>query len=45
VLIDRGLSNGEQVVTSNLGSPVNRMAIRTNTEPSNPAPTPAAVTP
>lgn len=29
VLIDQGLKDGEQVVTSNLGSPVNRMAIRT----------------
>lgn len=45
VLIDRGLNNGESVVTSNLGSPVNRMAIRTNertkesAEPAAPAPT------
>lgn len=44
VLIDRGLNNGESVVTSNLGSPVNRMAIRTNertneaNEPATPAP-------
>ena len=35
VLIDRGLANGESIVTSNLGSPVNRMAIRTN-EPTTP---------
>jgi RND family efflux transporter MFP subunit len=30
VLIDQGLKDGEHIVTSNLGSPVNRMAIRTN---------------
>jgi RND family efflux transporter MFP subunit len=30
VLIDQGLNNGDSIVTSNLGSPVNRMAIRTN---------------
>jgi len=36
VLIDRGLANGESIVTSNLGSPVNRMAIRTS-EPTTPA--------
>lgn len=46
VLIDRGLNNGENIVTSNLGSPVNRMAIRTN-EPANDGdtPTPEAVKP
>ena len=44
VLIDRGLNNGESIVTSNLGSPVNRMAIRTN-ESTPPSPTPAAVKP
>ena len=44
VLIDRGLNDGESIVTSNLGSPVNRMAIRTN-ESTPPSPTPAAVKP
>lgn len=45
VLIDRGLNNGENIVTSNLGSPVNRMAIRTNeltsgsAAPATPSPT------
>lgn len=42
VLIDRGLNNGDSIVTSNLGSPVNRMAIRTN---DSPTPTPAVVKP
>jgi hypothetical protein len=46
VLIDRGLNNGESIVTSNLGSPVNRMAIRTNEPPNNATtPAPAAVKP
>jgi RND family efflux transporter MFP subunit len=30
VLIDQGLKNDDEIVTSNLGAPVNRMAIRTN---------------
>lgn len=42
VLIDRGLVSGESVVTSNLGSPVNRMAIRTN---DSATPTPAVAKP
>lgn len=42
VLIDGGLNDGENLVTSNLGSPVNRMAIRTNEAA---APTAEAVTP
>jgi len=42
VLIDQGLNNGENIVTSNLGSPVNGMAIRTNDAAST---TPAAVKP
>lgn len=42
VLIDQGLKNGEHIVTSNLGSPVNRMAIRTNTANASNTPTPAA---
>ena len=46
VLIDRGLNDGESIVTSNLGSPVNRMAIRTNEQTNDAAtPTPAAVKP
>lgn len=43
VLVDQGLRDGENVVTSNLGSPVNRMAIRTN-EPTAAA-TPVAAPP
>lgn len=42
VLIDQGLKNGEEVVTSNLGSPVNRMAIRTNTANASSTTSPAA---
>ncbi|BET25472.1 RND family efflux transporter MFP subunit [Limnobacter thiooxidans] len=42
VLIDKGLKDGEHIVTSNLGSPVNRMAIRTNTANASNTPTPAA---
>ena len=48
VLIDRGLANGESIVTSNLGSPVNRMAIRTNdrgNEPAGEATSPAVAKP
>jgi RND family efflux transporter MFP subunit len=46
VLIDRGLNDGESIVTSNLGSPVNRMAIRTNEQTNDAATsTPAAVKP
>jgi RND family efflux transporter MFP subunit len=48
VLIDRGLANGESIVTSNLGSPVNRMAIRTNDRsnaPSGEATSPAVTKP
>lgn len=45
VLIDRGLNNGESVVTSNLGSPVNRMAIRTNERTSESAAPAAPATP
>ena len=48
VLIDRGLANGESIVTSNLGSPVNRMAIRTNdrsNEPAGEATSPAVTKP
>ncbi|MCR2745409.1 efflux RND transporter periplasmic adaptor subunit [Limnobacter parvus] len=45
VLIDRGLSNGENIVTSNLGSPVNRMAIRTNEPSQTPSPATEAAKP
>lgn len=46
VLIDQGLSNGDNIVTSNLGSPVNRMAIRTSDQATDSTtPTPAAVKP
>lgn len=43
VLIDSGLNNGDEIVTSNLGSPVNRMAIRTNARsPEQPATQPVS---
>lgn len=46
VLVDQGLRDNEEIVTSNLGSPVNRMAIRTNEQSNESAtPTPATVKP
>lgn len=33
VLVDQGLNNGDEVITSNIGSPVNRMPIRTADKP------------
>ena len=38
VLINEGLKDGEQIITSSIGSPVNRMAIRTNDTPKAVAP-------
>ena len=45
VLLDQGLKNGENIVVSNLGSPVNRMAIRTNEQPKQETAAPGAVKP
>ncbi len=48
VLVREGLNDGDEVVTSNLGSPIEGMAIRTNspTQATNPATTPVdAATP